>query len=649
MAGAPIDDAVVSGRTLPKPAVNAAPVPHPASDSPQLSSIADAGLRASVMPKISKSGGKNMMEPLPLTGAAAMADERRYREEMERQQSQMTSLNPAMHITSALMGNTAQPMSRLYHAPSVMNGMSAPMDSFPNNVSITEPMRPDNNTASVVKCYSPKISRMQNGHASAVITNRSAQAASSEDSGLGERSTKAFTYPPPAPLDQPEPPTRGMSLPHATSRSPSTKKHRCPHCCTEFTRHHNLKSHLLTHSHEKPYMCQTCQSKFRRLHDLKRHTKLHTGERPHTCPKCNRAFARGDALARHNKGPGGCAGRRDSAGGDEDMVEGLDGGVYTEDDHENRYHERIEIEESLPKRQKGETIHKPSTLSLNSEIVPSSDPRGECHQANSYPVPASTSALTPRFQPASSSTTTSPLDVPLQLSPKHAGRPRISSVHFDSAASTFAQSGITESPKPLTPGQIDPNQQRGRSPSLATQFHQQNFGRGTSRAPPPAGLAPPQLPSMHGWTPDHHRTNAQSPGHQSFNSSPFRPLPSILTSQPLNHQPSSSPNPSSASSYHHNSGGSMREMLGSGPGPLQTGPPAPSQGASDAGLWEYIHSMEARIQRIQHDMEVDARNREVHYEARISRLREEVGMLKGQQQPNGQQQNGQQQNGQQRR
>ena len=99
----------------------------------------------------------------------------------------------------------------------------------------------------------------------------------------------------------------------------------------------------------------------------------------------------------------------------------------------------------------------------------------------------------------------------------------------------------------------------------------------------------------------------------------------------------------------------MREMLGSGAGPLQTGPPAPGQGVSDAGLWEYIHSMEARIQRKQHDMEVDARNREVHYESRISRLREEVGMLKGQQQPNGpqqpngQQQNSQQQNGQQRR
>ncbi|RPA72710.1 hypothetical protein BJ508DRAFT_196756, partial [Ascobolus immersus RN42] len=74
-----------------------------------------------------------------------------------------------------------------------------------------------------------------------------------------------------------------------------------PHCGQTFTRVHNLKSHLLTHSKSKPFQCNSngCNAKFRRQHDLKRHQRLHSGERPFECAKCGRKFARGDALARH--------------------------------------------------------------------------------------------------------------------------------------------------------------------------------------------------------------------------------------------------------------------------------------------------------------------------------------------------------------
>ncbi|KAI5293642.1 hypothetical protein KEM52_005357 [Ascosphaera acerosa] len=109
-----------------------------------------------------------------------------------------------------------------------------------------------------------------------------------------------------------------------TTGGASTKKHSCPHCGTQFTRHHNLKSHLLTHSEEKPHNCDVCDQRFRRRHDMKRHMKLHTGERPHICPRCGRRFARGDALARHAKGPGGCAGRRESGGSSFGMGDSMD-------------------------------------------------------------------------------------------------------------------------------------------------------------------------------------------------------------------------------------------------------------------------------------------------------------------------------------
>ncbi len=83
--------------------------------------------------------------------------------------------------------------------------------------------------------------------------------------------------------------------------SDSGQTYTCSTCSATFSRAHNLKSHLLTHTQERPFTCPTCSSKFRRLHDLKRHMKLHSGEKPFICGHCGRRFARQDALNRHNK------------------------------------------------------------------------------------------------------------------------------------------------------------------------------------------------------------------------------------------------------------------------------------------------------------------------------------------------------------
>src|ERR1700761_7301403 len=61
---------------------------------------------------------------------------------------------------------------------------------------------------------------------------------------------RAFTYPPPL-SDEHTPAGRNLSLPtnvfpgsSPKSGGSASKRHKCPYCSTEFTRHHNLKSHL---------------------------------------------------------------------------------------------------------------------------------------------------------------------------------------------------------------------------------------------------------------------------------------------------------------------------------------------------------------------------------------------------------------------
>jgi len=56
----------------------------------------------------------------------------------------------------------------------------------------------------------------------------------------------------------------------------------------------------------KPFKCTVCQQTFSRSHDLKRHMYTHTGEKPFKCEKCGKSFSRRDALNRHSKGEINC-------------------------------------------------------------------------------------------------------------------------------------------------------------------------------------------------------------------------------------------------------------------------------------------------------------------------------------------------------
>lgn len=75
----------------------------------------------------------------------------------------------------------------------------------------------------------------------------------------------------------------------------------CSECGKCFFKRFDLKSHIRTHTNERPYICQACGKGFHHQSHIIRHERIHSGERPYSCNYCEKTFTQPGSLKAHQQ------------------------------------------------------------------------------------------------------------------------------------------------------------------------------------------------------------------------------------------------------------------------------------------------------------------------------------------------------------